>query len=141
MLQEARATRRLSENNLRVLYALQRANGPLTAYQILDRLKKHGVSGPTTVYRALHSLVLDGTVHRIETLNAYVVCTHPAHRAAPTFVVCEQCNLVTEINDEIIDAHLRQRAGKVGVVFKAASIEIRGTCSNCLPKLPMEAKT
>ena len=68
MLQEARATRGLSENNLRVLYALQRANGPLTAYQILDRLKKHGVSGPTTVYRALHSLVLDGTVHRIETL-------------------------------------------------------------------------
>ena len=105
-----------------------------------DRLKKHGVSGPTTVYRALHRLILDGTVHRIETLNAYVVCTHPEHRAAPTFVICEQCNLVTEINDNKIDAHLRQRTCKVGVVFKTASIEIRGTCATCLPKLPVKTR-
>ena len=140
MLQEAQTTRGQSQNNLRVLYALQRANGPLTAYQILDRLKKHGVSGPTTVYRALHRLILDGTGHRIETLNAYVVCTHPEHRAAPTFVICEQCNLVTEINDNKIDAHLRQRTCKVGVVFKTASIEIRGTCATCLPKLPVKTR-
>ena len=139
-MQEAQAKRRQSQNDLRVLDALRCASGPQTAYQILGQLKKHGVTGPTTVYRALHRLVADGTVHRIETLNAYVVCTHPEHRAAPTFVICEQCNLVTEINDNKIDAHLRQRTCKVGVVFKTASIEIRGTCATCLPKLPVKTR-
>lgn len=140
MLQEAMAKRRKSQNCLHVLHALQHANGPLTAYQILDRLKKHGVSGPTTVYRALQRLVLEGAVHRIETLNAYVVCAHPEHKAAPTFVICEQCNLVTEICDDRICAGLGQRTDAFGGAFKAESIEIRGTCADCLSEHPRKAR-
>jgi len=135
-MQEAQAKRRQSQNDLRVLDALRCARGPQTAYQILGQLKKHGVLGPTTVYRALHRLVADGTVHRIEALNAYVICTHPVHGTATMFIICELCNIVTEICDDRIGAQLRQSTRKTGIAFKAASIEIRGTCANCLSVQP-----
>ena len=135
-MQEAQAKRRQSQNDLRVLDALRCASGPQTAYQILGQLKKHGVTGPTTVYRALHRLVADGTVHRIEALNAYVICTHPVHGTATMFIICELCNIVTEICDDRISAQLRQSTRNTGIAFKAASIEIRGTCANCLSEQP-----
>ena len=140
MMQEPKAKRRQTQNDTRVLHSLRQANRPMTAYQILDQLKKFGVSGPTTDYRALQRLVADGTVHRIEALNAYVVCSRSAHGAAPTFIICEQCNLVTELCDDRLGEQLTKSATNAGAVFKALSIEIRGTCAACFTGQPEEAR-
>ena len=58
------------------LIAAELANAykPLTAYEILEKLRPKGVSAPTTVYRALDKLVASAKVHRIESLNAFVAC-------------------------------------------------------------------
>jgi Fur family zinc uptake transcriptional regulator len=120
-----------SRNSLRVFDALRRVNRPLTAYQLLKRIEKNGVAGPPTVYRALKRLTKEGLVHRIESLNAYMVCACPNHAASPLFVICEQCGSVSELSDKVIDARVRRRAEAAGFDLRTTSIEIRGACAAC----------
>ncbi|MCB1460156.1 MAG: transcriptional repressor, partial [Nitratireductor sp.] len=67
----------LTRNQLLVLNALVAAGGPLSAYGILDQLREEGFRAPLQVYRALEKLVDQGKVHRLESLNAFVACSHP----------------------------------------------------------------
>ena len=119
-------------NHQRVLHVLRQANGPLTAYQILGLLRKSGVSAPQTVYRALERLIESGQVHRIESLNAYVVCSNPSHRSTPGFVICDRCGGVSEFFDADVEARLRELAEKLGFGIRAGNIEVRGNCGDCL---------
>ncbi len=62
----------LSGNDRLVHDVLRTANGPVSAYDILDRLKLDRPRiAPTTVYRALEHLIRGGRVRRIVSLNAY----------------------------------------------------------------------
>jgi Fur family zinc uptake transcriptional regulator len=62
----------LTKNQSLVMGALSQANGPLSAYTILDELREHGFRAPLQVYRALEKVVEFGLVHRLESLNAFV---------------------------------------------------------------------
>ena len=56
----------LSPHAQTVLRLLKKSQTPLSAYEILDRLRNAGIKAPPTVYRALDSLVARGLAHRIE---------------------------------------------------------------------------
>ncbi|HSM41507.1 MAG TPA: transcriptional repressor, partial [Afifellaceae bacterium] len=60
-----------------VFDTLLAADGPLSAYDILDRLRDKGFRAPLQVYRALDKLLALGLVHRLESLNAFIACAHP----------------------------------------------------------------
>ncbi len=64
----------LTRNQSLVFNALDGASGPLSAYDILDKLRADGFRAPLQVYRALDKLVEYGMVHRLESLNAFVAC-------------------------------------------------------------------
>src|SRR5690606_26549261 len=51
-----KAPAELTKNQALVLNALSRAEGPLSAYTILDRLRDDGFRAPLQVYRALEKL-------------------------------------------------------------------------------------
>ncbi|MEM7741140.1 MAG: hypothetical protein AAF225_10105, partial [Pseudomonadota bacterium] len=53
---------RLTKNDRLVLSALENADGPLKAYDLLERLKEQGIGAPMTVYRALDRLQKQGLV-------------------------------------------------------------------------------
>jgi len=76
-----RAPSDLTRNQSLVFGALSRAEGPLSAYTILDQLRDDGFRAPLQVYRALDKLVETGMVHRLESLNAFVACSHRAATA------------------------------------------------------------
>lgn len=100
----------LTANQQRVLETLQQANGPLSAYALLDRLRDRGFSAPTQVYRALERLAEHDLVHRLETLNAYVSCTHPGRcqHDFRAFAICDVCGHV----DEFANTDLRRCLGR-----------------------------
>ena len=52
----------LTANQRVVLDELRTGGRPLTAYQLLDRLRVHGFQAPPTVYRALERLLALGLV-------------------------------------------------------------------------------
>ena len=123
--------RALSSNDRSVLDALNGAERPLSAYQILDRARSSALRAPVQVYRSLQRLERAGLVHRIEALSAFVACSEQ-HAAShqPGFVICRNCGAVREFED----ARLRDFAdAAVGPEFKIdlVSIEILGRCGPC----------
>jgi Fur family zinc uptake transcriptional regulator len=115
--------------------ALRSADGPLTAYQVLDAVRAQGISAPPTVYRALNRLVEEGLAHRVESINAYVVCSHSHHDdEAAIFAICDDCGMVTEIDDEGAISKLRHIADSSNFVIQNVAIEIRGLCGECSEK-------
>ena len=52
-----------------ILEVLSRSQKPMTAYDLLDQLRGHGITSPPTIYRALGRLLDAGKIHRLETLT------------------------------------------------------------------------
>ena len=125
----------LTRNQSLVFEALNRADAPLSAYAILTELQQHGVRAPVQVYRALEKLVDLGLVHKLETLNAFVACSHDHAAAdasaATVFTICNDCGDVVEFTDDRIDTRLRRRAADERFLVDTTIVELRGLCGQC----------
>ena len=116
-----------------VLSLILAADRPLTAYQLLDRLKetRQGVV-PATIYRALDFLRQQGLVHKIELLNAFVACHETGHHHdAVQFLICQKCGTVAEIEDRRVSNALKHAAEREGFSPSSAMVELEGTCEAC----------
>ena len=126
----------LTRNQSLVFNALNAANAPLSAYDILDKLRSDGVRAPLQVYRALDKLLEYGLVHRLESMNAFVACAdphdHEAHAHGVTaFAICDNCGTVTEFQDHTIESRLQQWQAAKHFKPEKTTIEIRGACNKC----------
>jgi Fur family transcriptional regulator, zinc uptake regulator len=128
----ARQGAQLTELRRRVLGLILAAEGPLTAYQLLDRLKetKRGAV-PPTIYRALDFLMERRLIHKLERLNAFIPCAENGHEHPAQFLICRQCGTVAEIEDHAATQALEQAAERQGFHPRDAVIEIEGTCAAC----------
>lgn len=123
----------LTRNQALVLGQLEKADAPLSAYTILDRLRDDGLKAPLQVYRALDKLLELGLAHRLESLNAFVACAHPHSHTSGLigFAICETCGQVNEFSDEVVRKRLDQWAGEQGFRPKTTIMEMRGQCRDC----------
>lgn len=124
----------LTKNQTLVLDVLARTEGPLSAYSLLDELREHGFRAPLQVYRALEKLMEYGLVHRLESLNSFVACSHPHdHKhGLIAFAICEKCGQVNEFADETVEGRLKGWAADNSFKLEKTTIEMRGTCATCL---------
>lgn len=125
---------RLTRQRRRGLELVCRANRPVGAYELLDQLRDGGSAAPPTVYRALDWLLAQGLVHKLETLHAYIGCTHPEHPHASQFLICNDCGGVTELEDQAIAGSLASVAAETGFRPSRPVVEVIGTCSDCAQK-------
>jgi Fur family zinc uptake transcriptional regulator len=116
-----------------VLQLILEADGPLTAYQLLDQLRQIRKSAvPPTIYRALEFLLENRLVHRIERLNAFVPCTEADHDHKDVqFLICGACGTVAEIEDSGVAKALAKAAEKEGFRPGHAMVELDGVCAAC----------
>lgn len=123
----------LTRNQALVFDALETADGPLTAYNILDRLSGEGLRAPLQVYRALDKLLDLGIVHRLESLNAFVACTHPGcdGHATVAFAICDDCGSVAEITDDALVRVMKSLTVGAGFAPRKTTVEMRGLCRAC----------
>ena len=115
-----------------VLAVLRRSGEPLSAYDILGRLREDNPKiAPPTIYRALGALIDAGTVHRLESLNAYMVCKCAAHQQASILSICDDCGSVEEnVAPDLLD-NLSKVIGESGFAPVRHVIEVHGVCSAC----------
>ncbi|MBI1385622.1 MAG: transcriptional repressor [Rhizobiales bacterium] len=123
----------LTRNERLVLTTLADAGTPLGAYAILEALRGDGLRAPPQVYRALDKLQRAGLVHRIESLNAFIACSHPECevRNLAAFVICTACGRVTEFTDADLLALAGKLAERAGMRLEGATIELKGRCTAC----------
>jgi len=129
----AQAHPSLTKNQKLVFGSLSDAAGPLTAYAILDLLRDSGFRAPLQVYRALDKLVEYGLVHRLESLNAFVACSHKgcSGHGTAAFAICEKCGLVSEFSPDEAIGSLEEWTRSNGFQLARTTIELRGTCRAC----------
>jgi len=125
--------RDLTRNQDLVLKTLNHAEAPLSAYDILDKLRDDGLRAPLQVYRALEKLIDQGLAHRLESLNAFVCCAQAhGHAGATTgFAICGTCGRVDEFTDAVVTERLKGWATEQGFTPDRTVIELRGTCAKC----------
>jgi Fur family zinc uptake transcriptional regulator len=132
-IREMQAERKLTANQKVVLDTLVMMGTPLGAYGLLERVAVHGIRAPLQVYRALDKLIEYGFVHRLESLNAFVVCSHrdAKHHQPAAFAICTKCGQVAEFLETSVGRGL-ERWSK-GHAFKAecVTVEMRGLCGDC----------
>jgi Fur family zinc uptake transcriptional regulator len=116
-----------------VLRLILQAAGPLTAYQLLDKLKEtRKTAVPPTISRTLDFLTANGLVHKVERLNAFVACVDHDHgHDAVQFLICGTCGTVVEIEDDAISKALATAAESRGFHPTRAIVELDGTCAAC----------
>ena len=127
-----RSNTHLTELRRTVLGLVLQAERPLTAYQLLDRLKEtRRTAMPPTIYRALEFLVDNKLIHRVERLGAFVPCEAGHHEHAVQFLICRICGQVTELEDRSAWRALDRAACAQGFVPSNMTVEIEGVCSAC----------
>ena len=132
------ASRKGVEHATNIMGALAVASRPLSAYELLDRLRPTGVAAPLTVYRALDRLIKAGKVHRIESLNAFVACRTGEHhehddvRATMVgFAICDGCGSVEEFVDLDLRHGIGQGLAARHFLVRSSAIEVHGLCGTC----------
>jgi len=124
---------RLTPLRREVLELVAEARRPVKAYDLLESLRdRHAGAAPPTVYRALDFLLENGFIHKLESINAFVFCQHPAEAHQVPFLICDVCESATEVCDEGAIAHLIERqAHDFGFRAKAQTLEVHGVCRRC----------
>jgi Fur family zinc uptake transcriptional regulator len=116
-----------------VFLLLANKKSAIGAYDLLEELKKlDAAAKPATIYRALDFLSKHGFVHKIESINAFVMCHHFSECNHPVqLLICDQCGDVKEIQSNNFDLALRTMADANGFNISHQIVEAHGSCKDC----------
>lgn len=123
---------RVTEPRVNVFNILKKAKKPLTAYEILDKVaEKKATPKPPTIYRAIEFLIEQHLVHRIESLNAYILCQSNHKHEGSQFMICTSCGKVDESHLCHMPQEIVKKSEKIGFAPSRWNFEIYGECQSC----------
>ena len=121
----------LTKNQRIVLNLLQDSGEPLKAYFILDSLKKEGLNSPLQVYRALDKLVELGKIHKVESLNSFIICNNSNCASNTAFTICERCGKVKEIKNNNLTEGVNELVRENKLNISRYNLEFYVVCNTC----------
>ncbi|HHQ69589.1 MAG TPA: transcriptional repressor [Halothiobacillaceae bacterium] len=123
---------RLTPTRRAVLEEIWSNHEATKAYDLINRLSTQGETvKPPTVYRALDFLLTHGLIHRIESLNAFIGCTHPQQPHKAILMICTECGDIDEIIDSQTHARLHELSQTYNFSLESEIVELRGLCADC----------
>jgi len=124
---------KLTKLRQKVLTLILKNHGYVKAYDLLNDLKKNDASAkPPTVYRSLDFLMEHGFIHKIQSLNAFVGCSHPDEHEDCYFLICKECKNIEECCSNKVKKVLTSTSGKNNFSPNQVTLEITGICQDCL---------
>ena len=123
---------KLTGQRREILSSVAQSHSAVGAYDIIERMAEHGPRpAPITVYRALDFLLAHGLVHKIESRNAFVACSHSHEGQPAALLICETCGTVAELDAPEIFERITEKAKAKKFSPAHTMIEISGTCGSC----------
>ncbi len=128
---------KLTTKRQNILLLMLDGDQPESAYELADRYKQtyqDNVS-PMSVYRMLNVLIEAGLVHKLESNNHYILCSHITcrheHQQAQ-FLICDRCHKAQEIgiNPELSE-QLKISVAETGFEMQHLQLELHGICQEC----------
>jgi Fur family transcriptional regulator, zinc uptake regulator len=128
---------RLTGQRREILSCVAREHSAVGAYDIIERMAAHGPRpAPITVYRALDFLLAHGLVHKVESRNAFVACSHAHGEHPAALLICESCGTVAELDAPEIFSALTAKAKAREFSCTRTLVEMSGTCGPCRNATP-----
>jgi len=131
---------RLTDKRCKVLKILLQADEPLSAYDIADQFKTVFTESLSAMsaYRMLDFLMQANLVHKLETSNQYLACSHISCKhdhELPQFLICDQCHTVKEIGlGKQLLQELKSSIENTGFALSSQQLELHGVCETCREK-------
>lgn len=123
---------RMTKQRQAVFAELARVPDFRSAQQIFDALKSHGEKvGLATVYRNLQTLAEDERVDVLRSHDGeslYRLCETPHHHH---HLVCRACGRAEEIEQDAIEAWVKEVGASHGFTEVEHSMEFFGLCGDC----------
>lgn len=125
-----------------VLDTLDRAETPLSPYEIADRIKEAGEKGDVvSVYRILQTLEENDLAHRVLSSGKYRKCQlapeEDCHRHQTQHchhnMVCRTCGRIEEVHCPGMDLIEQALGAQSAFMIEAHSLEFSGLCERCQP--------
>lgn len=105
---------------------------PVTAYEILEILQKDKPKAQVmSVYRIINFLLSQGLIHRIESLNAVMVCNHLETQHISQWLICSQCETTKEYAAPAVDEVIKSIESETGFYVTSPTVELLGLCADC----------
>lgn len=117
-----------------VLTLLLRHGKPLGAYALMDLLAENSERervAPPTVYRTLDFLLKYRLIHKIHSLNAYVINQYPKREDSSVILICTNCGIAEEVPNNSIQQAINLSASQHRFSVEKQVIEISGKCGEC----------
>ncbi len=123
---------RLTRQRRAVLRALLAEGGALSAYELLERLRRvDSRCTPAGVYRALEFWMTAGVVHRLQSTRSFILCEHPEAPHPGQLLICRECGQVIEAEDKGVVAAAIRLGERLGFVLDRHLVELTGVCGPC----------
>ncbi len=133
---------RLTSKRKQVLSGLLQADKALSAYELIDQCKdESGKTMPAmSIYRILDFLAEEHLVHKLDSNNKYVACSHitccHGHEVTQ-FLICEKCQRVDEINiKQSMIEQLQSNVKSAGYHLISPQLEMKCLCETCFISHP-----
>ncbi len=115
-----------------VLEALDRANRPLSPYELQRLLEDQGRRlDHVTIYRTLELLCAHNLAHRVTALGGFVRCSLDGEEACHRYTVCRRCGTFHEFADETLCEKEKEVVRSFGFHTEQHVAESLGLCANC----------
>ncbi len=113
-----------------VLHVFEKANIPLSAYDIEERIPENIPVNVVTIYRVLSVFEKLGITHRIHTKEGYVRCDFEDKAGCHYFAICSECGRADEF---IQDQCEMESIIPKNLPYKSLShlSEMSGVCNTC----------
>lgn len=127
-------TLKLTELRKDILEIFIKEKKPLSAYEVLEKLKKKREKAePPTVYRVIDYFLEKQIIHRIETKNKYVLCAQLEHKKSEYhgfIFLCKKCLTSFEVMNSSYSKFIKSLSNHHSFLIDSV-IEIKGTCKKC----------
>jgi Fur family zinc uptake transcriptional regulator len=118
-----------------ILKIISESKNPISAYTILGLLKKSRPgSEPPTVYRVIDYFLEKKIIHKIDSDNTYVMCSHleeVTKKEHGVLLTCLKCNASEEVYEENFFNALKLITKRKQFQTDCPIIQVKGICVNC----------
>ena len=123
---------RITSSRKSVLGALERAERPMSPYELQKMLEQSGQHlDHVTIYRTLEILGNLNLAHRVTSLGGFVRCSLDYDEACHRYVVCRRCGAFFEFADETLCKKEQEVVRGFGFLTEQHVAESLGLCAAC----------
>ncbi len=126
--------RSLTPSRTLVIKTLSKHKKPISAYELRDEVNKNANINIniSQIYRVLDFWINLGLIHKISSINKYLLCATPEEKHAHMLNFCTVCENVFETCNKTMGLNLKKSTAKLNLAFNNKHcVEIPVICPQC----------